>query len=210
MEKNLTQKSLFEKIQSVANEIKNISKDMTVGSGSYSYKAVSDLQVTLAVKEAETKFKLISIPVKQELVSSDTLKIVRKDGSEAITYVDNIKMTIRIQDLESEQFIEIESYGKGIDAADKGFGKASTYARKYGLLNAYKIATGEDPEANKSEEQTTPKTISEKSQAVQSYLETDIDRKTKVIEHFNAAEFRDLTEEQINIIYSGYKKKGLI
>jgi hypothetical protein len=202
--------TLYQKIQSVANEIKNISKDMTVGSGSYSYKAVSDLQVTLAVKEAETKFKLISIPVKQELVSSDTLKIVRKDGSEAITYVDNIKMTIMIQDLESEQFIEIESYGKGIDAADKGFGKASTYARKYGLLNAYKIATGEDPDANKSEEQTAPKTISEKSQAVQNYLETDIDRKTKMLEHFNASEFRDLTEEQINIIYSGYKKKGLI
>jgi hypothetical protein len=202
--------TLYQKIQSVANEIKNISKDMTVGSGSYSYKAVSDLQVTLAVKEAETKFKLISIPVKQELVSSDTLKIVRKDGSEAITYVDNIKMTIRIQDLESEQLIEIESYGKGIDAADKGFGKASTYARKYGLLNAYKIATGEDPDANKSEEQTAPKTISEISQAVQNYLETDIDRKTKMLEHFNASEFRDLTEEQINIIYSGYKQKGLI
>ena len=30
--------NLYEKIQLVSNEVRNISKDMTVGSGSYSYK----------------------------------------------------------------------------------------------------------------------------------------------------------------------------
>lgn len=205
-----TKMNLYKKIQAVSNEVKNIEKDMQVGSGSYGYKAVSDQRVTLAVKDAETKFKIVSIPIKQELVNSEILKTIKKNGDEGITYVDNIKMTVRIQDLESDQFIEIESYGKGIDSADKGFGKASTYARKYALLNAYKIATGEDPDAEKSEEQTAPKTVSDKSKLIQDYLSTNLEAHNKLLQHFSVAEFDDLNEKQINTIYSSYKKKGLI
>ena len=47
--------------------------------------------------------------------------------------------------------LEVDAYGRGIDTSDKSFGKASTYARKYCLLNAYKIATGEDPDKEASE-----------------------------------------------------------
>lgn len=145
--------NLYEKIQAVSIDIKNIEKNMIVGTGAYSYKAVSDLDVTISIKRAEEKFKLISIPIKQDLISSETIKTIKKDGTEGITFVDNIKMTLRIVDLEdTKQFIDIESYGKGVDSGDKGFGKASTYARKYALLNAYKIATGEDPDALKNEE----------------------------------------------------------
>lgn len=43
--------NLYEKIQAVSLDVNNISKSMTVGSGNYSYKAVGDLQVTLAVKK---------------------------------------------------------------------------------------------------------------------------------------------------------------
>lgn len=203
-------KSLYQKIQDVSNEIKNITKDMTVGTGNYAYKAVSDQQVTLAVKEAETKHKIISIPTKQELISHEAVKVIRKGGDEGITYVDNIKMTVRIQDLESENFIEIESYGKGIDPGDKGFGKASTYARKYALLNAYKIATGEDPDAEKSTEDKAVKTISDKSKAIQNYLNDNIEASLKLLDHFKVSEFSELTEQDINTIYAGYKKKGLI
>ena len=143
--------NLYQKIQAVSNEVRNITKDMTVGTGNYSYKAVSDLDVTLAVKDAEKKYKIVSIPVKQELLNSEVIRIQKKNNEEGLTYVDTIKMTVRIIDLEdTSQFIEVESFGKGIDTGDKGFGKASTYARKYALLNAYKIATGEDPDAEKS------------------------------------------------------------
>jgi len=71
-------------------------------------------------------------------------------------------------------FIEVESFGKGIDSGDKGFGKASTYARKYALLNVYKIATGEDPDAEKSKQLETKKTVSEKRIAVVNYLNNNV------------------------------------
>ena len=144
--------NLYEKIQAVSLDVNNISKSMTVGSGNYSYKAVGDLQVTLAVKKSEAEFKIISIPIKQEIVKSEIIR-GEKDGKITLMFIDDIKMTVRFYDLEDvTQFLDIESFGRGVDNGDKGFGKASTYARKYALLNAYKIATGEDPDATHSED----------------------------------------------------------
>ena len=49
-------------------------------------------------------------------------------------------MTTRIVDDDNpDSFIEIESYGKGVDYGDKGLGKAAAgYARKYALLTLIK------------------------------------------------------------------------
>jgi len=202
--------NLFEKIQAVSNEVRNITKDMTVGSGSYSYKAVSDIDVTLSVKDAETKFKIVSIPIKQELVNSEILKVL--DGQkEKITFVDTIKLTLKIVDLEDiSSFIEIESFGKGIDNGDKGFGKASTYARKYALLNAYKIATGEDPDADKNKNLEQKKTVSEKRIVVINYLEKNITLLQEVLKYFNIGTLEDMTEANVNAIYKTYSDKKLI
>lgn len=206
-----TKLNLYEKIQAVSNEVRNISKDMTVGTGNYSYKAVSDIDVTLAVKDAETKFKLVSIPIKQELVNSEVIRIQKKNNEEGLTFVDTIKMTVKIVDLEdSTQFVEVESFGKGIDSGDKGFGKASTYARKYALLNAYKIATGEDPDAEKSKETTTAKTPSEKRIIVENYLLKNTETLQKILQHFNVGELSELTEKDILTIYKTYSEKKLI
>ena len=152
--------NLYEKMQAISMEVNNISKNMTVGTGNYSYKAVSDLDVTLQVKKAEEKFKLYSVPISQEIISSEKIRIQKttrqnniETTTEQITYVDDVKMIVRFIDLEdTSSYIDIISFGKGIDNGDKGFGKASTYARKYALLNAYKIATGEDPDAKHSNE----------------------------------------------------------
>lgn len=200
--------NLFEKLQAVSNEIKNIEKNMQVGKGQYAYKAVSDLDVVLAVKDAETKFKLISIPVKQEMIKSEIVKSMKDNGNESINYVDIIKMTLRIIDLESpNDFIEIESFGRGLDTADKGFGKASTYARKYALLNAYKIATGEDPDKDKEKPQVAVKE-DEKRDAVINYMMTDNNYLQNILSYFNVGNIEDLGKKEINTIYSNLQKKG--
>lgn len=201
--------NLFQKIQAVSMEVMTISKDMVVGKGNYAYKAVSDNQVTLAVKRAENKYKLISIPIKQEVLSSETLRL--NDGQrQTIKFVENIKMTIRIVNLENpEESIEIESLGKGVDPADKGFGKASTYARKYALLNAYKIATGEDPDADKSTE-TKVQPINEKKNAIMNICLKDEKIKNNVLSHFNIGSLDDLSEKEVKTIYEQFKSKKLL
>lgn len=202
--------NLYEKIQAIGNEIRNIEKGLTVGKGNYSYKAVGDLDVTLAVKDAEQKYKLVSIPIKQELVNSEVIRTIKEDGREGLTYVDTIKMTLRIVDLDNiKDFLDVESFGKGIDSGDKGFGKASTYARKYALLNAYKIATGEDPDAEKSKEQQA-ESVDEKRNAVLSVFLKDNDKMISVLSHFNVSDAGDLTKEQIAVVYNQFKAKKLI
>ena len=201
-------KNLYEKILLVSNEIKNIEKNMTVGKGNYAYKAVQDIDVTLEVKEAETKYGLISIPIKQELVKSEVVRIVKEGGGETINYVDIVKMTLRIINLDNtSEYIDVESFGRGLDAGDKGFGKASTYARKYALLNAYKIATGEDPDENKSKPQT-PATIDEIKNAVVNYMMTDSNFTQNILSYFNVGSSDDMTAEQFKMAYNNLKKKG--
>lgn len=209
MENNITQqRNLFEKIQAVSNEIKNIEKNLQIGKGPYAYKAVSDLDVILAVKEAETRHKLISIPVKQEIIKSEIVKTLKDNGNEVINYVDIIKMTTRIVDLENPQnFVEIESFGRGLDSSDKGFGKASTYARKYALLNAYKIATGEDPDKEKDKPQIAVKE-DEIKDIVVNYMMTDNNYLQNILSYFNMGHIDDLNKEQIKIIYTNLLKKG--
>ena len=203
--------NLYEKIQAVANKVRNIEKDMQIGTGNYSYKAVSDIAVTMAVKEAEVEFRLLSIPIKQELVSSEVIKSIKSNGQEALKFIDNIKMTIKIIDLDDiNQFIEVESFGKGLDSGDKGFGKASTYARKYGLLNAYKIATGEDPDQDKNKEINTPKTVSERRIKINSYFDKNVDKLPQLLKHFSVGAISELDDRNINLVYKTYSDKGLL
>lgn len=207
----MSELNLYQKIQSVSNEIKNIEKNMTVGKGNYSYKAVQDIDVTLEVKEAETKNGLVSIPIKQELVKSEIVKVIKDGGGESITYMDIIKMTLRIINLDkTDEFVDIESFGRGLDSGDKGFGKASTYARKYALLNAYKIATGEDPDDNKSKEQTLVKTPDEKRISVANFLLSDGNVCASTLQRFNKGTIEELSANEIDYIYLGMKKRGIV
>jgi hypothetical protein len=198
--------NLYQKIQSVANAVMSIEKDMTVGTGAWQYKAVSDISVTKAVKNAEKEFGLVSIPVKQEVIHQEVIRIQEKDR-EKISYSFLVKMTTRIVDIDKpEDFVEVETFGHGLDSGDKGFGKASTYARKYALLNAYKIATGEDPDSNPSEQQKTP-TVDDVKNRVFDYLLKDNAYLVNIFKHFNVGQIDDLTKEQINTIYNNLKKK---
>ena len=206
----MSELNLYQKIQAVSNEIKNIGKNMTVGKGNYAYKAVQDIDVVLEVKEAETKFGLVSIPIKQELVKSEIVKVQKTDGGESVNYVDIVKMTLRIINVDNiSEYIDVESYGRGLDPADKGFGKASTYARKYALLNAYKIATGEDPDKEKSKEQTIIEPNAKKD-AVINYLMTDNGYCRNILSYFNIGSVDDMNNNQIDTVFNNLKKKNLL
>lgn len=202
--------NIYQKIQAVSNDIKNIEKNMTVGKGAYAYKAVQDIDVTLEAKRAETKYGLVSIPVRQELVRSDIVKTMKDNGSEGVQYVDIVKMTLRIVNLEDPtEFVEVESFGRGLDSGDKGFGKASTYARKYAILNAYKIATGEDPDTEKSKE-TEAMPQDEKRDKVVNYMMGDVQFTQNILSYFNIGSIQDLTEKQVDMVYKNLQKKKLI
>jgi hypothetical protein len=201
--------NIFEKIQAVSNEVRNVEKNLVVGTGNSSYKAVGDLDVLMKVKEAETKFRLVSIPVHQTLVKSEIVRVVGRDGYEKITYADIVRMVVRIVNLDNTtETIDIESFGRGLDAGDKGFGKASTYARKYALLNAYKIATGEDPDQNKSEQQVAL-TKDELKTKVINYLLQNVNYCNSLMSYYNLQTVDELDTKMVNSVYKNLKAKGI-
>ena len=204
--------NLYQKIQMVSDEIKNIEKKTEVKvTQTSSYKAVADIDVLLAVKKAETKYGLLSIPVKQELVKSEQVLKQDRNGYTSVTFADIVKMTVRIVNVDNpkDDPIEIESFGRGLDSGDKGFGKASTYARKYALLNAYKIATGEDPDEQASQ-QIPVATIDEKRNVVINYMLNNADFGQNVLQHFNLGDANDLNASQVETVYKNLQKKGLL
>ena len=203
--------NLYQKIQAVSDEVKNIEKKIEIrATSTSSYKAVADIDVLLAVKKSETKFGLVSIPVRQELVRSDQIAKQSRDGYTTVTFADIVKMTVRIINIDDPtQFIEVESFGRGLDTGDKGFGKASTYARKYALLNAYKIATGEDPDEHESKEMAVV-TQDEKRNCIINYLMNNVEFANNILQYFSLPSTDALNSEQINTIYKNLQKKGIM
>ena len=56
-------------------------------------------------------------------------------------------MTVRFVNIdEPSDFIDVESFGHGIDPGDKSPGKAMSYAVKYALLKTLGLETGDDPD----------------------------------------------------------------
>lgn len=202
--------NIFEKIQAVSNEVRNVEKNLVVGTGNSAYKAVGDLDVLMKVKEAETKFRIVTIPVRQELIKSEIVRVIGSNGYEKLTYSDIVKMTVRIVNLDNtSETLEVESFGRGLDAGDKGFGKASTYARKYALLNAYKIATGEDPDANKSEQQVAL-TKDELKDKVINYMMQNANYCNSCLSYYGCKTVEELDSKAINSIYKNLKGKGIV
>ena len=59
-------------------------------------------------------------------------------------------------DGDSDEILSVPSYGEGRDGGDKAPYKALTGALKYALIQTFLIATGDDPEEERPEDQATP------------------------------------------------------
>lgn len=150
--------NIYEKLSAITTELSTVEKNLEVGVGKSKYNAVGEADVLRAVKPLEAKYKIYSYPHSRTIVESGTIE------NESIDYTtkekvlkrnlfERIEVVYRFVNIENpEEYIDITSYGDGIDSQDKSVGKAMTYADKYALLKAYKIITGEDPDQNASED----------------------------------------------------------
>lgn len=144
--------NIFEKLSNITNEIANVNKNLTVGEGKSSYKAVGEADVLKAVKELEFKYKVYSYPINREVLES-TMYTTSNQYGDKNNIFSRIKTTYRFVNIDKpDDFIETITFAEGIDTQDKGSGKAMTYSDKYALMKTYKIITGDDPDQNPSED----------------------------------------------------------
>ena len=207
----LAKLNLFEKMSLITKEIGVVEKNLKVDvTKTRSYKAVSERDVLDAVKPIENKYRVYSYPYDRKIIETDTL-VKEAEYNGTITKSNQLYLrmetTYRFVNIDNpSEFIDIKTYGDGIDSGDKATGKAMTYADKYGLMKAYKISTGDDPDKEASPEKgyKKSKTIIKADEDVnvsltQEFVKMlnesgqDID---ELIGHYGVKNYNELTDEQ--------------
>lgn len=148
--------NIYEKMALATARIERVKKSLTIEiSKTNSYKAVSEGGVLEAVKPIEEELGIYSYPIERGIVDKDIVTTTSEyngNVKESSKFFMRVETTYRFVNIDKpEEYLDIITYGDGIDSGDKAPGKAMTYADKYALLKAYKIETGEDPDANASE-----------------------------------------------------------
>ena len=145
--------NIYEKMSEISFELQTIAKNLEIKAGANSYKAVSEADVLRAVKPLEHKYKVYSLPLSREVIESGTIESIDYKGNVKKQLFERIKTVYRFINIEKpDEYVDVETFGDGIDSGDKSVGKAMTYADKYGLMKAYKIVTGDDPDQEASPE----------------------------------------------------------
>lgn len=162
--------NLAKAVIAVMKAIKGIDKSMTVGTGTSSYKGVSDKDVKQAVGDAMEKNGLCILPIGVEAKTQidrweETTQYGVKQKQSVLTEVVTKYLLLH----ESGESVELAGYGHGTDSQDKAAGKATTYALKYTLLYTFMVATGkiDDADNEHSDDKEVPKakTVTEQLKA---------------------------------------------
>lgn len=220
--------NIYQRMLAITADMQTVAKNMLVPAGGGKYRAVSETDVLNAVKPLEIRHGVYSYPVERRTISVDVLETEeRRKGYDTKQY-ETIKKTQFVYRIETryrfvnvdspDEYIDVVSYGDGIDSADKAPGKAMTYSDKYALLKAYKIQTGDDPDQDASPDYKNAKPAARNTKAAAKQAEpeqpeqaTGQDRElvaqirqlypgeriAKMLEYHNAGKLEDIPAETL-------------
>lgn len=204
--------NIYEKMSLITDEIGVVLKNLKVQvTKTNSYKAVSERDVLDKVKPVEKKYRVYSYPLDREIIENEILTKETDYGTSNQFFM-RIQTIYRFVNIDNPQeYLDMKTYGDGIDSGDKAGGKAMTYADKYGLMKAYKISTGDDPDQDPSPEngykkEQKPTNATPKKEITDDSLEitkqfqealvlSGVDLDT-ILEHYKVAKVGDLSKEQ--------------
>lgn len=210
--------NIYEKMAEITAEINTVAKNLQVDTGKgKGYKAVSEADVLAAVKPIEKKHGVYSYPYDREIVESGELVNQTQYGERKSLFL-RVKTVYRFVNTEkTDEYIDIVTYGDGVDTQDKAPGKAMTYGDKYALLKAYKIQTGDDPDQNASGELVsqnirTQKIGTDKIAAISTRANNMGLPLETILHQYRLASIGDMTEEQfydcVQRLNAEEKKRG--
>lgn len=143
--------NIYKKMLTATDKIQTVAKNLSVSLGKSSYKAVGELDILNAVKPIEVECGIYSYPYSRSVIDTMTIE-TEYNGNVKKQLFMRIETVYRFVNADNpDEYVEVTSYGDGIDSGDKATGKAMTYCDKYALMKAYKISTGDDPDQQASE-----------------------------------------------------------
>lgn len=122
--------NILQRINAVMQELDYLQKEKKSG---MQYSFVSHDKVTGAIRPLLVKHGIVCFPTDFN---------VKQEGNRT-----QLQCKVRFVNIENHHdCIVVDSFGYGIDAQDKGPGKAISYAVKYALLKTFALETGDDPD----------------------------------------------------------------
>jgi hypothetical protein len=125
------------KLNMIMKEAEAIGKDTTIETKRGSYVVRSEDAVLRKIRPLFVKHGLVMYPIEMSPNRVGQLTCL------TVTYV--------IVDTEDDDAITVQTYGEGYDPADKGAGKAFTYATKNLLIKLILAVSGEDTDNTSSD-----------------------------------------------------------
>jgi len=113
------------------------------------YNYVTAADIAGAVGDILAELGVVVIP-RLESISHEP---ARSGGTE-VDHVTHVVMTYTFMDVDTVEEITVKVAGEGLDAGDKAPYKAMTGALKYALLQSFLLATGDDPEVDRTTNQS--------------------------------------------------------
>lgn len=231
--------NIYQRMLAITADMQTVAKNLLVPAGGGKYRAVSETDVLNAVKPLEIRHGVYSYPVERRTISVDVLETEERRKDYDTKQYEVIKKTQFVYRIETryrfvnvdfpDEYIDVVSYGDGIDSADKAPGKAMTYSDKYALLKAYKIQTGDDPDQDASPDYKNAKPAARNTKAAAKQAEPEQpeqaagqdrelvaqirqlypgERIAKMLEFHNAGKLEDIPPEVLAKYVAVAVKKG--
>ena len=125
------QLNLSQRILAIMGELDYIQKGDKTVNGQYRF--VSHDQVTAAIHPMLVKYGVVIIP---------SVLSMNQEGNRTVV---ELHLRVANADDNKDQY-DLKFFGYGIDAQDKGPGKAISYAYKYACMKLFCLETGDDPD----------------------------------------------------------------
>lgn len=136
--------NIYQRMLWVAQHVSSVTKDTNVMGR---YRAVSHDAVVAAVRPLllHAGILMVTDVVEHTLTTYERIKNERIEG---IIFCSQVRCRVSFINAASPQDrVDLSAFGMGMDDQDKSFGKAVSYAKKYALLIALLLGTGDDEEA---------------------------------------------------------------
>jgi len=143
-------RNLYQRMLSVADEAGAIVKDVSVTGFGGGYKGTSHDAVVKAVRDACVKHGVMVLP---SVVEFDEVEVTFQKGGTAYKITVTMDTTFVNAEDGADRFTT-RTVGIGVDSQDKGPGKAMSYAKKYALMMAFLMTTGDNDEERQADQFT--------------------------------------------------------
>jgi hypothetical protein len=160
----MSELNIYQRINKIKSEVGKVGKDVTIGTGRNSYKAVSHDAVLNTVNQLMINNGVVAhvIDVKMDVdrekyTALDYQTKAPIEKTRTFTTSTIVQRFVNIDD--PTDWLDVHSIGHADDPSDKGAGKAYSYAGKYGFLKLFGLATGENDEARHDYTPKAPTTV---------------------------------------------------